>query len=423
MTDTMPDVATYRQEARAWLEANLEPRDPSEGLSLRGVGAHRSAEEFALERALQRRVFDAGYSGITWPKEYGGQGLSPQHARAFKDEANNFRMPDLGAAGATVDGPSGQTILAHASPEFLKRHGPKMLAGEELFAQLFSEPGAGSDLGGITTRAVKDGEHWVLTGSKIWSSGAADADYGMCLARTDWEATKHRGLTWFAVPLDAKGVTVEPIKEINGSSDFCQEFLDEVEVPDEDVIGEVNEGWAVAQTMLLYERGSGSDDPRLLPGVERGVDGHVVEMATRSGKIKDPAARQLIARIHTMDWLKVQLSKRVAGLMRTSDRPPASIASYWKLASGVFDPVRAQMVTELAGGGALGWHEGDEPGRLLSINHLNSRVWSIAGGSNEIQRNSIGERALGLPREPSFDTNKPFSEVVRAAQNWTGKPS
>ena len=127
--------------------------------------------------------------------------------------------------------------------------------------QFFSEPSAGSDLAGITTRAVKDGDRWILSGSKIWTSGAFYADYGMCLARTDWDVPKHRGLTWFAVPVTAKGVTVQPIKEINGEAEFCQEFFDEVEVPENEVIGEVNEGWAVAQTMLLFERSAGQDDP------------------------------------------------------------------------------------------------------------------------------------------------------------------
>ena len=254
---TVLDLETYRRQARAWLEANLEKRDRGQPSRIRGV-KHRAREDFLPERALQRKLYEAGYAGIRWPKEYGGQGLGPDFARAFGEEAVNYRLPDLGVAGGTTFGPCGETIIRHASPEFLVRHIPKMLAGEELFVQFFSEPGAGSDLAGVTTRAVKDGDRWVITGSKIWTSGAYYADYGMCLARTDSEAPKHRGLTWFAVPILSKGVTVQPIREINGDAEFCQEFLDEVEVTDDEVIGEVNHGWAVAQTMLVFERSGGS---------------------------------------------------------------------------------------------------------------------------------------------------------------------
>ena len=147
------------------------------------------------------------------------------------------------------------TMLAHASPEFLARHIPKILAGEELWVQFFSEPGAGSDLAGITTRATNDGDEWILNGSKIWSSGAYYADYGMCLARTDWEVPKHRGVTWFAVQIDQPGVTVQPVREINGDAEFCQEFFDDVRLSYDEVIGEINQGWRVAQTMLVFERG------------------------------------------------------------------------------------------------------------------------------------------------------------------------
>ncbi len=416
------DVATYRHQAREWLEANLEPRDPRQPLRVRGAG-HRTREEFLSERALQKKVYEAGYAGISWPKEYGGQGLTQDHARAFAEEARSFEMPDLGHAGGTTYGACAQTMLRHASPEFLARHIPRMLAGDELFVQLFSEPSAGSDLAGITTRAVQDGESWVLTGSKVWTSGAAYADYGMCLARTDFDAPKHRGLTWFAVPLTTRGVTVQPIREISGEAEFCQEFLDEVEVPAADVIGEVNQGWSVTQTMLLIERSSGRDDPSFLPPVDSGIDPSLMELIESVQRTTDPVARQLLAQIHVADWVRVKLGQRVAGLMRTSDRPAAGIAAYWKLAAGTYDPLRAKSIMELGQGGPLTWTEGDESGGRLAIDYLNSRVWSIAGGSNEMQRNAISEQVLGLPREPSYDADRPFSEVIRNAHNWTGRPT
>jgi alkylation response protein AidB-like acyl-CoA dehydrogenase len=415
----IPSLEEYLAEAKTWLEENLEPKDPREPMRVRGVG-HSTPEDFLPARALQKKLFEAGYAGISWPVAYGGQGLPMEYQRAFGTMARSFRMPNLGVAGGTSLGACAQTMLKHASDEFLKRHIPKMLSGEELFVQLFSEPGAGSDLAGITTRAVKDGEQWVLTGSKIWTSGGYYADYGMCLARTDWDAPKHRGLTWFAVSLKADGVTVQPIREISGEAEFCQEFLDEVVVPDSDMIGELNQGWSVTQTMLLIERSSGRDDPSFLPPVDTGVDPKLVQLAEQAGRTKDPVARQLIGQIHVNDYVRVKLGDRISGLMRSGDKPAAGIASYWKLAAGVHDPIRARQIMELGQGVPLSWEPGDGAGERVAIEYLNSRVWSIAGGSNEMQRNSISEKVLGLPREPSYDSNKPFNEVLREAHSWTG---
>jgi alkylation response protein AidB-like acyl-CoA dehydrogenase len=418
---TTPDLDDYRRQAQEWLAANLERRDATQPVRLRGV-KHRAPEDFLPERALQKKVYEAGYAGIAWPREYGGQGLTADHARVFAEEARPYRLPDLGVAGGTTYGPCGQTIIRHASPEFLARHVPRMLAGDELIVQFFSEPGAGSDLAGVTTRAVRDGEHWVITGSKIWTSGAYYADYGMCLARTDPGAPKHRGLTWFLVPISSPGVIVQPIKEINGDAEFCQEFLDEVEVSDQDVIGEVNHGWSVAQTVLLFERGAGRDDPLHQPLVNSGIDPHLVAVANKAGRRHDPVARQLLAQAHLTDWVRVQLGHRIAALLRTSDKPASGIAAYWKLAAGTYEPLRARAALELGRGAPLAWRQEDEEGRWAALTYLNSRVWSIAGGSNEMQRNAISERVLGLPREPSVDSDRPFAEVLQSAKNWGIKP-
>ncbi len=226
--DSAISVEDFRQRARTWLEANLEKRPPGEVLA-RGR-RDRTPEAMAVERGLQRKLYEGGFAGITWPKEYGGQGLTAAHERAFNEEAIPYRMPDLGAAGSVTFEMCGPTMLLHASPEFLQRHVPPVLAGDELWAEFFSEPVAGSDLAGVQSRATKDGDRWILNGSKIWSSGAYYADYGMCLARTNWEVPKHRGLTWFAVKTDKPGVTVQPIRQINGDAEFCQEFFDDVEL-------------------------------------------------------------------------------------------------------------------------------------------------------------------------------------------------
>ena len=310
MSDDPVDLADYRRHVRAWLAENLERRPPSaSGSRIHGT-QHMTVAYIATQRPLQRKLYEAGYAGISWPKEYGGQGLTPAHERVFGEEAEAYVLPDLGAAGLTTMGVCRQTMLAHASPDFLRHHIPKMLAGEELWVQFFSEPEAGSDLAGVRTRATRDGDRWILNGSKMWSSGAYYADYGMCLARTDWDVPKHKGLTWFAVRTDAPGVTVQPIREINGNEEFCQEFFDDVELTDDDVIGEVNQGWAVAQSMLVFERGVSAANLRPEPsGRELAPD--LVALARQVGREKDPLVRQLIARAHINDYAHSQLGQRV----------------------------------------------------------------------------------------------------------------
>jgi alkylation response protein AidB-like acyl-CoA dehydrogenase len=421
MSDERTDLASYREQARAWLADNLERRPPaSAGPRARGIG-HTTVEYIATQRPIQRKLFDGGYAGISWPIEYGGQGLSPGHERAFNEEAQGYFLPDFGIAGGTTMGVCAKTMLAHASPDFLSRHIPMILAGDALWVQFFSEPGAGSDLAGVTTRATRDGDRWILNGSKIWSSGAYYADYGMCLARTDWDVPKHRGLTWFAVPTGASGVTVQPIREINGDTEFCQEFFDDVELSDEDVIGEVNHGWSVAQTMLVFERGAGGTSTLPRPTGRRPLAPDLVAVARRAGREKDPTVRQLIARAHVNDYAQAQLGVRVAGRMRAAQGMDAGFAAYMKLAAGTFLPVRARIGLEIGRGSALLWERNDLDAMTPAVNYLNGRIMSIAGGTNEMQRNGIGERVLGLPREPSFDTDRPFSEVLRNARDWTGK--
>ena len=417
-TTPQESVEEFRARARAWLADNMPRRDS--GASPVPRGAHGT--RFGGERSLQRKAFDGGFAGITLPVEYGGQGLTPAHERAFREEAADYEAIPL------MNIPCAGAMLAHASPEFLRRHIPKMLSGEEVWVQFFSEPGAGSDLAGVRTRAERDGYRWILNGAKIWSTGAAEADYGMCLARTDWDVPKHQGLTWFAVRCDAPGVTVQPIREISGGNDFCQEFFDDVELSDDDVIGEVNNGWAVAQTMLIYERGGAPASGGIGGGgglvatqpAKRQLAPDLVELAQSVGRVQDPEVRQLIARAHINDYARVQLGRRVGQLIAHGANP-AGTASYGKLASGVLDPIRARIAVEIGRTTALLWEPGDVEAMSTSLNYLNSRIMSIAGGTNEIQRNGIGERALGLPREPSFDSNKPFREVVAEADHWTGK--
>jgi alkylation response protein AidB-like acyl-CoA dehydrogenase len=419
MNEASPTVEEFRAEARRWLAANLERQAPASGARTRGL-VHRNVEDFLPERALQRKLYEAGYRGITIPVAYGGRGLSLAHELAFEEEAVGYVLPDLGIAGAVTRAVCLNTVLAHGSEDLKRRHIPPMLSGDALWVEFFSEPCAGSDLAGITTTAVRQGDHWVLEGSKIWSSGAYYADFGMCLARTDWDVPKHRGLTWFAVPTSTPGLTVKPLKEITGDIEFCEETFEDVAVPDADRIGEVDAGWSVAQTALLYERevSSGSQTTAAPAQGRRPLAPDLVALARRVGRASDPHIRQLVAQAHVEDWAMAQLGLQVGEVMRTRGPAGAAHVAYVKLAAGTVQPARARAAMEIAGGGGVAWPEGDVQGRTTALDFLNSRVVSIAGGSNEMQRNGIGERILGLPREPSFDRDKPFRDVIRHAAAW-----
>ena len=417
---TKDDLDVYREAIRAWLPENLPARDPNAGLR----GGHEiTPKQVEADRATQKKVCQAGYMGISWPKEYGGQGLTRKHERIWAQESAGYAVPMPGGIASSVTiGLIAPTLMAHASEEQKRAWLPKILSGEEIWCQLLSEPAAGSDLAGILTRATRDGDNWLITGNKVWSSGAMEADFGICLARTDWDATKHRGLTWFKVPLHDERVTVRPVREINGSAEFCEEFLDDVVVADDMRIGDVNGGWPIANTMLAFERGAGGDHTPPRSKGRRRLAPDLVKLARGRGIAGEGRVRQMIAKAHTNDYMQGQLTARIITAIARGEATPTS-ASYIKLGTGIIEPLRAIAAMELAGRRGVAWREDDFIGLSTSTNYLNGRIMSIAGGSNQIQRNIIGERELGLPREPSADSNKPFNEVQRDAKNWGKKPA
>jgi alkylation response protein AidB-like acyl-CoA dehydrogenase len=426
MTTTTPvDLDEYRREARAWIAANLASRatrqDPV-AANLRGSHDY-TREQIGAERPKQRALFDAGYAGITWPVEYGGQGLTRAHERAFVEEAAAYELPDFGYAGSMTFGVCAAVILAHASEDFKRRHLPRMLSGEELWVQFFSEPSGGSDLAGIRTRATRDGDSWILNGAKVWTSFGHLADWGLCLARSNWSVPKHRGLTWFGVPVDAPGVTVRVIRLINGGADFCEEFFDDVVIPDAERIGDVDQGWTIAQTMLVHERGGSTEVPEapLEPGP---LAPDLVALAREVGRIDEPHARQLIAQAHSLMFLRDALSRRIRRTLQLHGANPG-YAAYWALAHGTFDAQRANLSIDLARGHLVAWDptETDGVGASTALAFLNGKINSVAGGTDQMQRNAISEQVLGLPREPSFDRDKPFDQVVRDAEHWDGRIS
>jgi alkylation response protein AidB-like acyl-CoA dehydrogenase len=420
MTDTIdvsatareiPALPEYRAQARAWITANLERKAPDAP-----PGEVKDSAEMAAHRALQRKVYEAGYSGIAWPVEYGGQGLPSEYELAFEEEAADYVLPAYALHSGTF-GCNVPTMLVHAQPEFLRWFVPQVLRGEISTCKFFSEPSGGSDLAGVRTRARRDGDTWILNGQKIWSTYAHLADWGFCLARTDWDKPKHRGLTWFAFPTSLPGVTIKQIRRVDETAEFCQDFFDDVIVPDLYRIGEVNDGWAVTQTMLVYERGAGHGpvgDHLTGPGP---LAPDLVEEARRLGRENDPLVRQKVARGHMIDFVSRSLAWRIALAGQAGGFDPG-LAAYGKLFRGTYSPVRGRLPVEIGGAGAMTWEPGSED-RDRAVDFLNSKVIAIAAGSNEMQRNGISERVLGMPRELSVDTRRPYNEIIREEKDWT----
>jgi alkylation response protein AidB-like acyl-CoA dehydrogenase len=408
----MEPVEEFRARARAWLKDTMPP-------DCNGMGRRTEPGGWDHERALQRRLWDGGFAGICFPAEYGGLGLSRDHQQAFTEESLPYDMPY--AINVPTLGILAATLVDYGTPEQKGRHLPRILKGEELWVQFLSEPSGGSDLAGCLTRADRDGDVFVLNGSKIWSSGAADADYAMCLARTNWDVPKHRGLTMFIMKIHQPGVTVERIRQVDGSMEFCQEFFDDVLLPASDVVGDVDDGWTVASRLLVHERlsvGGGSPYTSGRSGGHDAEDGDMlVDLVRSSGREHDPLARQLLAEAHARRLVHRALNTRLTTAMASGTMPPPA-GAIMKLFAATNVMRRAEISLELAGPEAVVWPDGPDlpPGAELGTFTLGRQGLSLGGGSNEMQRNIISERVLGLPREMAADREIPYREVRRSGR-------
>ncbi len=409
-------VEAFRERARVWLAENLPPVHKETGN--RGSAGRRDQE-----RVLQRQLWDGGFAGICFPAEYGGRGLTMEHQRAFTAESLPYDMPV--SLNVPTLGILAATLVDFGSHEQKTRHLPAILKGEELWVQFLSEPSGGSDLAGCLTRADRDGDVYVMNGSKIWSSGAAESDYAMCLARTNWDVPKHRGLTMFIVKIHQPGIQVEQIRQVDGSMEFCQEFFDDVAIPVSDVVGEVDDGWTVATRLLVHERNAVGGGSPYTSGRSEGhdtsrEDNTLVEMVRQEGRTGDAHARQLVAEAHVRQVVGGQLIHRITqGVTLGKMAPPAG--SVLKLYSATNVMRRYEIGLELAGGGAAAWPADTEPAaRRLSELSLWRQGLSLGGGSNEIQRNIISERLLGMPREFAADREIPYRDVRRGGGSTSG---
>ncbi|MGV9864713.1 acyl-CoA dehydrogenase family protein [Rhodococcus koreensis] len=394
-------IDAFRERARGWLAAHSTP--PIDGLP--------TSEAVRIAKGFQADLFDSGLAGITWPAEYGGAGVTSAEQQAFDEESVGYELPTFPFMVSL--GMCGPTILDLGTPEQKRRYIPPLLRGDEIWCQLFSEPGAGSDVASLQTRAVRDGDGWVVNGQKVWTSRAHIADFGILIARTNPRVPKHEGITMFVFDMHAPGVTVRPLPVMSGRSAFNEVFIDDVRLPADAVIGEVDAGWKAAVLMLEHERVS--------IGFRRPAKNNALSfdalrtVAERRGLLGDKAVRLRLAEFYSRERAIELLGARFRQEAMNGVSPGAR-GSVTKLEGAVQIARGVQLATFLAGSAASAWDESDERGAELAraINAAPSA--GIAGGTNEIQRNIIGERVLGLPREQSTDRGIPFQDLLVGTQ-------
>ena len=351
----------------------------------------------------------AGYVTPAWPREYGGLGATPAVAATVGRALRRYRVPRFtNPVGVDLVGPA---ILRWGTEKQKQRFLRPIARHEEIWCQLFSEPGAGSDLAGLSTRAVRDGDHWVVTGQKVWTSLAHLAAYGILLARTDPDVPKHKGITAFLLPMDSPGVTVRPLRHMAGEIEFNEVFLDGVRVGGAQRLGGLGEGWQVAISILLNERQAASGSADALPGTTTGRS--VDALIRHHAPVADPVLRQRLAQAYTEERI-LQITSRRAAARRRAGRGAGIEGSIVKLFYTEHAKRLQDLACDLAGAGGQAWADGDRWRQNTAWSLLRVQSKTISGGTSEIQRNILGERLLGLPREPAADRNVPWSEVRHA---------
>jgi alkylation response protein AidB-like acyl-CoA dehydrogenase len=417
VTADLEDLDAFRARARAFVTANLRPVEasPTAGLLRNENTDEEELAAVAHEREMQRMLFDAGLAGVCVPVEYGGQGLTPAHQRALNQELRGREHP-IRLQSPTF-APIAGVLLEFGSEAQKRQHIPAILKGEEIWMQFLSEPSGGSDVAGALTTAVRDGDEWVLNGSKVWTTGAWWSDWGLCLARTNWDVPKHRGLTVFMFPIDRDGIEVHRIEMLNGSKEFCQEFLTDVRVPDTDRVGEVDQGWTVGTRWMFHERMAKNSPLVTEPAgssISGGTESSMLTIAAAAGRLDDPLAMDLVGEARTLDLVGAALKKRVGTGIVTGTMSDQSSAII-RLFAGEATVRRTTIAFELTGATGAAW--ADDDGDLADVgnDYLMRQIACIGGGTTEMARNVISERVLGMPRERTLDKDVPFRDVPRSA--------
>ena len=412
--DGTEDVGAFRDRARNWARENLRPLGVTnlEGLLRNDRSDEEELEAVARDRQVQRMLFEGGLAGICVPRAYGGQGLTPAHQQALNVALEGYEYPTR--LQVPTFAPCLAVLLEFGTEEQKLRHIPAILRGEEIWMQLLSEPSGGSDVAGALTTAVRDGDIWVLNGSKIWTTGAWWSDWGMCLARTNWDMPKHRGLSVFMLPLRQPGIEVHRIEMLNGHREFCQEFMTDVEVPDSDRIGDVDDGWTVGTRWMFHERMLYNSPLVTYPvGTTHSMAARSLVTLTRdAGRLDDPCARELIGEAHMLDVVGEHLQERIGTGIR-SRLIPDQAAAIARLFKGVAVTRMRTIAFELAGATGAARTEEDGAAAERGMDFLMRQTSCIGGGTTEMARNVISERLLGMPRERAFDRDVPFRDVPR----------
>jgi len=414
-------IEEFEQQARAFLEASASRKEENkkfvwgEGSDTVAMFEERDKEaerrDVAAACAWRQKKFDAGFGWITGPTRYGGAGLTSAHERVYQRLESQYAVPNQGAFTIGL-GMVAPTILAHASDLAKDLYLTKMYRADIIGCQLFSEPGAGSDLASLQTKAVRDGDEWIITGQKVWTTGAQFSDLGEIIARTDADMPKHKGLTGFIVDMHAPGVEVRPLRQMTGGASFNEVFFNEVRVRDDHRLGDVNNGWNVALTTLMNERaaiGAGG-------GGGGGVNMYqrVIEMVRHYGLDSDPLVRNELANLLIHSKVAGYNNQRAMDKIKAGQLPGpemsiaklAGTLNSLRLGDFVSKVLGAKLIADSGEWGTYAWNQ------LI----LGTPGGRIAGGSDEVMRNIVGERVLGLPKEPGIDSVSPFKDLKVGTQ-------
>jgi alkylation response protein AidB-like acyl-CoA dehydrogenase len=362
-------------------------------------------------RAFQGRLAEAGLAGIPFPAEYGGAGLTLEHERIYRQVAQEF--PQMTGELVISHGMCLPVLNEFGTDEQKRRFMPDNIAARTVWCQMFSEPGAGSDVASLQTKAERDGDEWVLNGQKVWTTLAHVSDYGVIVARTDPEQVKHAGISMFIVDLKSPGVEIRPIHQIDGGKHFNEVFFTDVRIPADNLLGEMNNGWRQATAMLMYERvaigslGAGK--------IAQPMYDILVKWAEKSGALSDPVVRDELMQIYAMETTKSMVAMRNRAEMKAG-KAPGPGGSLGKLYGSIIARRFREIAQNIAGPASIAWETSGSAEEQLNLTMLNSLQSGIAGGTDEIQRNIIGDRVLGLPRDINVDTNTPFKDLKVGTQ-------
>ncbi len=403
MTSTRRDLHEFRLRVRSFFDGVPALMDAAAA----GSGGEDDPRGVVRAKAWRGALYDVGLAGFGYPEAFGGLGDRPEEFAVYAEESRG-RVPVLESLFGLGVSMALPMVRDYGSDELRRRMLRPGLRGDELWCQLYSEPNAGSDLASLATKAERDGDEWIVSGQKVWTSGAQHADLAILLARTDSAVPKHRGITMFVLPMRQPGVTVRPLRQMTGVSEFNEVFLDDARLPSEWIIGDLNDGWRMATALLAHERVStgtssvsGNRDEKRKTGRNPLPAKQLIELAQKVGRSNDAVVRQRLATTYTGERIMGWLGQR---------RAHPSIGKLWRTRQGRY---AADTAASLQFRGGIGWEANDVEADYWQYHVLNCRGMSLGGGTDEIQRNTLGERVLGLPKEPVLDADVAYRDLLR----------